>query len=173
LIGPRFPHENADKEQLWAQVKDELYNKGSIMMMYAATKEHMAYKSGIWDCPPGQPNHGVKCIGYGVDPKQGRYITCVNSWNVHFGEQGLFHMEFPGNGCMDMMMGMNVEWNGKNEATYSSMGPVVKPKPKVYTEAEKQKAIKGWNNFVKAMNKQKLKKKTGYNPFKPKPFRWR
>merc|ERR1719359_246126 len=129
LIGDRFPHENGDKAQLWAQVKEEMFTKGSIMMMYAATKDHMVYQGGIWDCPPGQPNHGVKCIGYGVDPTHGNYITCVNSWNKDFGEQGLFHMKFPGNGCIDLLMGMPVEWAGKNENQYQARLAASPPAP--------------------------------------------
>lgn len=178
LIGPRFPHENANKEQLWAQVKQELSTKGSIMMMYAATKEHMAYSGGIWDCPPGTPNHGVKCIAYGVDAKHGNFITCVNSWNVGFGEQGLFHMQFPGNGCLDMMMGMPVEWKGKNEGTYMALGPggtASKPARKEMTEADKKKSEKAMKHFVANMRRVRTKH-TGYRPFKftpHKPKRYR
>merc|ERR1719162_1518714 len=97
--------------------------------MYAATKEHMSYRGGIWDCGPGQPNHAVKCIGYGVDSIAGNFIHCVNSWNVRFGEKGLFRMKFPGSGCLDMMMGMPVEWSGRNEQTGVPGGSSPSPKP--------------------------------------------
>merc|ERR1719262_1543455 len=98
-------------------------------MMYAATRDHMAYKGGIWDCPPGQPNHAVKCIGYGYDAKAGNYITCVNSWNIHFGEKGLFRMKFPGTGCLYALLGFPVKWEGKNEKQWGG-SPKSKGPPK-------------------------------------------
>merc|ERR1719482_2613971 len=73
----------------------------------------MSYKSGIWHCGSGNPNHAVKCIGYGVDPQAGNYIICVNSWNVHFGEKGFFKMKYPGNGCVYQMEAFPVSWSGQ------------------------------------------------------------
>lgn len=117
LVGPMQPHKSANDG--WKEIKTEISTKGSVIMVYAATADHMAYQSGIWDCPEGKPNHGVKCVGYGVDETHGNFITCVNSWNVDFGEHGFFHMKWPGNGCVFAVLGLPVEWAGKNQEVYS------------------------------------------------------
>merc|ERR1719428_1741979 len=117
------PHNSSNKTADWEKLKAEISTKGSVIMLYAATNDHMAYKAGIWDCPSGAPNHAVKCIGYDVDPEHGNFITCVNSWNVYFGEQGLFRMRYPGKGCVYMILGLPVEWKGKNNATAQKNTP--------------------------------------------------
>jgi len=95
----------------------ELYEKGSITYQYEATRAHMSYKSGIWDCNPerGQPTHGIKCVGYGTDPHQGNYLVCVNSWGRDWGDNGGFKVKFPGGGCLGSMQGFQASWAGRNE----------------------------------------------------------
>merc|ERR1719281_1369678 len=114
-VGQQKPADG-NKRQEWMKIKTEISTKGSVVLMYAATQDHMSYTGGVWDCGYGNPNHAVKCIGYGVDPRAGNYITCVNSWNVHFGEKGLFRMKYPGNGCVYQMEGFPVSWAGQPEA---------------------------------------------------------
>merc|ERR1719313_741610 len=76
----------------------------------------LSCRSGIWNCPGGQPNHVVKCIGYG---NQGgtNYLLCVNSWSTNWGENGFFKVKFPGNGCMEALAAFDVDYTGKNRAT--------------------------------------------------------
>lgn len=118
LVGSKFPHRSSRKAQdTWESLKKILTNKGSIMMTYAVGRSHVAYETGFWDCPAGKPNHMVRCIGYGTDPKHGRYITCVQSWGKDWGEEGLFRMKFPGKGCLEMLLSFPVSWVGKNLKT--------------------------------------------------------
>jgi len=118
MIGSKFPHRDAVKTRdTWESLKKVMSTKGSVMMMYAVGRSHVAYEKGFWDCPAGQPNHMARCIGYGVDPEHGKYITCVQSWGTTWGEEGRFRMKFPGNGCLEMFMSFPVNWVGKNEQT--------------------------------------------------------
>jgi hypothetical protein len=114
----------------WAKIKTELYNYGSLILLYEATEEHMGYVSGIWDCQgTGQPNHGARAVGYGTDPDAGNYLVVVNSWGTRWGEGGSFKMMFPGNGCIYRIDRLEVPWDGKNEQTGSppSQGQAASP----------------------------------------------
>jgi cathepsin B len=125
MIGSYFPHESADKtEGTWDALKRAISTKGSVMMMYSADRSHLSYQSGFWDCPAGQPNHMARCIAYGVDFKQGKYITCMQSWGKAWGEEGRFRMKFPGNGCLEMFQVFPVSWVGKNQETGVPPDPV-------------------------------------------------
>eukprot|EP00746_Dinoflagellata_sp_MGD_P165342 gnl/MRDRNA2_/MRDRNA2_94553_c0_seq1.p1 gnl/MRDRNA2_/MRDRNA2_94553_c0~~gnl/MRDRNA2_/MRDRNA2_94553_c0_seq1.p1 ORF type:complete len:560 (+),score=96.12 gnl/MRDRNA2_/MRDRNA2_94553_c0_seq1:111-1790(+) len=118
MIGSYLPHKSAvETKKTWDAMRKHLYTKGSIMMMYAADRTHLAYQSGFWDCPAGQPNHMTRCIAYGVDFKNGKYITCMQSWGKSWGEEGRFRMKFPGKGCLEMFQSFQVSWVGKNQET--------------------------------------------------------
>lgn len=118
LIGGKWPHKNPRQaKDTWNSLTKIMSTKGSVMMMYAVGRTHIAYEAGFWDCPAGQPNHMVRCIGYGVDEKYGKYITCVQSWGESWGEEGRFRMQYPGNGCLEMFMSIPVNWVGKNMRT--------------------------------------------------------
>ena len=48
------------------------------------------YKTGVVNTAScfKQINHGVTGVGYGVDPKAGKYYIVRNSWGVAWGDKG-------------------------------------------------------------------------------------
>jgi len=118
MIGSKNPHADKGRTQdTWDSLKKVISAKGSVMMMYAVGRSHVAYEKGFWDCPAGKPNHMARCFAYGVDPIHGKYVTCAQSWGKTWGEDGLFRMQYPGKGCLEMFMSIPVNWKGRNMKT--------------------------------------------------------
>ena len=49
------------------------------------------YKSGVYyeeECPEEKMNHAVVIVGYGTDPKLGKFWIVRNSWGFSWGEMG-------------------------------------------------------------------------------------
>ena len=86
--------------------EDDLATKVSSMgpvcvAIDASQMSFQLYTSGIYDephCSPANLDHGVGCVGYGVEDGV-KYWIVKNSWGTVWGEQGYIRMIWKNNQC--------------------------------------------------------------------------
>jgi len=77
-----------------SQMKKEIFARGPIICGMHVTPSFKKYRTGVYSesgVPP-TPNHTVSVVGWGVDPAQGEYWICRNSWGTSWGEDGYFRI---------------------------------------------------------------------------------
>jgi len=79
-------------------IKQELVEKGPLVMSFEPQEDFMYYKNGVYKSGPNkihqeweQVDHAVLLIGYGVEGQQA-FWTMQNSWGADWGEDGYFRM---------------------------------------------------------------------------------
>lgn len=79
-------------------IKEELMNKGPLVMSFEPKEDFMYYKNGIYKSAPEklhqeweQVDHAVLLIGFGAASSQ-PFWTMQNSWGQDWGEAGFFRM---------------------------------------------------------------------------------
>jgi len=69
-----------------------VYQLGPVAVALAAN-DVMYYSHGVLDgCSDWTVNHAVTMIGFGTDPKEGKYWLIQNSWGASWGEAGRFRL---------------------------------------------------------------------------------
>jgi len=78
------------------KIKQDLYDNGPIEVGFTVYQDFMSYKSGVYIHTSGSQlgGHAVKLVGYGVDPQDGPYWLCQNSWAEKWGDKGYFKIGF-------------------------------------------------------------------------------
>lgn len=78
------------------KIKQELYDNGPLEVGFTVYQDFMSYESGVYIHTSGSQlgGHAVKLVGYGVDPQDGPYWICQNSWSQRWGSNGYFWIGF-------------------------------------------------------------------------------
>merc|ERR1711879_636024 len=83
----------------------EIYTNGPITGMFFVHQSFFHYQSGVYHQKlihakdPMVGAHAVKIIGFGDDPKRGKYWLAANSWNSEWGDEGFFKIRRGTNDC--------------------------------------------------------------------------
>ena len=85
----KFYKLNTDKAEA-ARIKTELYKNGPTEVSMKSYDDLHLYKSGVYRHVTGKlrGGHAIKLIGWGVDPVEGEYWICANSWGPGWGMDG-------------------------------------------------------------------------------------
>lgn len=85
-----------------AQIKQELFQQGSISAAFEVFHDFFSYESGVYSHLEGDYSglHAVNLMGYGTDNGVDYWLV-KNSWGSDFGEQGFFRIKrgLKNNGC--------------------------------------------------------------------------
>lgn len=77
-------------EQGIKDMKQAIFNEGTVPYAFYANNAFMGYHSGVFDQACGhQANHAVQAIGFGTENGKD-YINSLNSWGTDWGNQGKF-----------------------------------------------------------------------------------
>lgn len=84
-----------------ANMKQEIYENGSIVGTFSVYEDFENYSSGVYQHVSGSylGGHAVKIIGWGVTSGGVKYWLIANSWNERWGENGYFRMLRGTNEC--------------------------------------------------------------------------
>jgi len=106
---PSCPNKCGDDET-WGQVKHhgktayslsgesdimaEIYKNGPVETAFTVYEDFLTYKSGVYVHTSGSAlgGHAVKFLGWGVENGV-KYWLVANSWNAHWGDNGLFKIK--------------------------------------------------------------------------------
>jgi C1A family cysteine protease len=82
------------------KIMQDIYENGPIVGTFTVYEDFTAYKSGIYHHVSGKSlgGHAVRVIGWGQENGV-KYWLISNSWNVHWGERGLFRILRGKNEC--------------------------------------------------------------------------
>eukprot|EP01097_Dermamoeba_algensis_P000929 TRINITY_DN1343_c0_g1_i1.p1 TRINITY_DN1343_c0_g1~~TRINITY_DN1343_c0_g1_i1.p1 ORF type:complete len:330 (-),score=88.70 TRINITY_DN1343_c0_g1_i1:96-1085(-) len=74
-----------------SDIQAEIYQSGPVEAAYSVYEDFLTYKSGVYKHHKGSylGGHAVRILGWGVENGT-PYWLVANSWNVHWGDQGLF-----------------------------------------------------------------------------------
>nr|CAI5828719.1 unnamed protein product [Callosobruchus analis] len=84
------------------QIQMKLIKNGPVFAGFSVYTDFYNYKSGVYmsyNQSQNQGSHAVRIIGYGVEDDQHPYWLATNSWNEHWGDNGLFKVLRGGNEC--------------------------------------------------------------------------
>ncbi|XP_075216827.1 cathepsin B-like [Lycorma delicatula] len=83
----KWYHVNATVEE----IQKEIMTHGPVQVAFTVYEDFFTYKSGVYHYITGKKvgGHAVKIIGWGIQQRT-PYWLIVNSWNTHWGENGLF-----------------------------------------------------------------------------------
>lgn len=75
------------------EIKNAIYNYGTVAAGVAVTNDFMAYKNGIFNkcTTTTQPNHAINLVGWDDD---GQYWIMRNSWSSRWGENGYMRIKW-------------------------------------------------------------------------------
>jgi len=81
-------------------IAEEIYRHGPVVTGFTVYEDFMTYHSGIYHHVTGSDlgGHAVRIIGYGSENGQDYWIV-TNSWNEHWGENGIFRITRGENHC--------------------------------------------------------------------------
>jgi len=81
-------------------IAEEISRHGPVVTGFTVYEDFMTYKSGIYRHVTGSDlgGHAVRIIGYGSENGNDYWIV-TNSWNEHWGEEGIFRMTRGENHC--------------------------------------------------------------------------
>lgn len=84
-----------------ANMKQEIYENGSIVGTFSVYEDFGDYASGVYQHVTGSylGGHAVKIIGWGVTSNGVKYWLVANSWNETWGENGYFRILRGANEC--------------------------------------------------------------------------
>lgn len=82
-------------------IENDLQHNGPQEFCMMVYQDFMSYQSGIYKHIEGEllGGHAVKSIGWGEDPKNGKYWILANSWGKEWGENGYFRIVRGSNEC--------------------------------------------------------------------------
>ena len=77
------------------EVKRTMVEKGPVSATMTVYKDFMLYKGGVYQKTSSEAlgGHAIKCLGYGSEDGVD-YALCANSWNVQWGEDGFFRIDW-------------------------------------------------------------------------------
>ena len=78
-----------------------LYTYGPVSIAIDASQPgFQTYTSGVFNQCGQNVDHAILLVGWGVDPKQGKYWIVKNQWDVTWGNKGYMWMDRNGsNSC--------------------------------------------------------------------------
>jgi len=106
-----------------ASIKQELVERGPVVMSFEPKEDFMYYKSGVYKSGARkihqeweQVDHAVLLVGFGADRGQD-YWTLQNSWGTDWGEHGYFRMArgIDESGCESIVVAAEVVEEQSNE----------------------------------------------------------
>nr|CAI5828723.1 unnamed protein product [Callosobruchus analis] len=77
------------------QIQLEIIKNGPVVAVFHVYTDFVNYKSGVYKRDNSSrfvDDHAVRVIGYGVEDNKYPYWLATNSWNDHWGENGLFRI---------------------------------------------------------------------------------
>jgi cathepsin B len=96
-------------------IKREIMRSGPVSAAFLVHEDFLAYSGGIYHHITGEAvgGHAVKLIGWGEETGH-KFWLLVNSWNEHWGEEGLFRMSIDEGGIMHEITAGDVD-KGQSE----------------------------------------------------------
>lgn len=82
------------------KIMTEIYENGSVEVLYRIYADFPLYKSGVYQHITGKRVglHAVRILGWGVENGV-KYWLCMNSWNANWGDNGYFKIIRGVNSC--------------------------------------------------------------------------
>lgn len=83
-----------------ANIRQELYENGSVEASFTVYEDFLTYKSGVYQHVTGSAlgGHAIKILGWGVENGT-KFWLCANSWNDEWGDGGFFKILRGNNEC--------------------------------------------------------------------------
>jgi len=79
-----------------SSIEKELMAYGPVEAAFTVYEDFVHYKSGVYKHTTGSAlgGHAIKIIGFGTDPKEGKFWLVQNSWTTTWGDGGYFKIGY-------------------------------------------------------------------------------